>query len=260
MFNEESNFNRDEVVMLHEMKLVLDKDKEELAYLNGQRKTDEIENHKFVLMESEETMPQRDLLSDKDEEIHKEGDEVGADVSQAEEESVLELKEVELTVRISQEVEGHQWHVVKKEEECYAGNNVQHNDDVVGMNQVVNEWLVCLLETFEQTEGITIINGEMSQVLAEIKTGRKHEEDIAEGDVYKSMKEVWVAAVSGAAFEASSELKAEVEVRRTEENNQQVEDECTKCNRVQWQSKEDKSCLQQQTRIWDPEKMKAEST
>ena len=36
LFNEGSNFNRDEVVMIHKMKLVLDKDKEELAYMNDQ--------------------------------------------------------------------------------------------------------------------------------------------------------------------------------------------------------------------------------
>ena len=36
--NKGSNFNRDEVVMLHEMKLVLDKEKHKLPYLNGQEK------------------------------------------------------------------------------------------------------------------------------------------------------------------------------------------------------------------------------
>jgi len=44
---------------------------------------------------------------------------------------------------------------------------------------------------------------------------------------------------------AVSREMAEVEVRRAEETNQQLEDECAKCSRVQWQSKEDKSCLQQ---------------
>ena len=38
LFNEGSNFNRDEVVMLHEMKLFLDKDKKKFPYLNGQEK------------------------------------------------------------------------------------------------------------------------------------------------------------------------------------------------------------------------------
>jgi len=49
-------------------------------------------------------------------------DEGEADVSHAKEESVLELKEAELITRISQGAEGQLWSVVKKEEECYAGN------------------------------------------------------------------------------------------------------------------------------------------
>ena len=30
--------------------------------------------------------------------------------------------------------------------------------------------------------------------------------------------------------------QAEVEARKAEKDNQQLEDECTKCNKVQWQS------------------------
>ena len=40
--------------MPHSRELVLDEGKKELACLNGQRKTDEIENQNFLLMKSEE--------------------------------------------------------------------------------------------------------------------------------------------------------------------------------------------------------------
>ena len=60
--------------------------------------------------------------------------------------------------------------------------------------------------------------------------------DIAEGDAFKSIKEVWVTAVSRAAFEASSELKAEIEVRRLQLKN----------------GKGNAAYGQKQARVWDP--------
>ena len=89
LFNEGSNFNGDEVVMPHEMKLVLDEDKEELACLNSQRKivgwtfrtVIEIENQNFILVKDEEAVSQRGFLSNKEEESYK--DESEAVMSQA---------------------------------------------------------------------------------------------------------------------------------------------------------------------------------
>jgi hypothetical protein len=69
--------------------------------------------------------------------------------------------------------------------------------------------------------------------------GIKHEEDIAEGDAYKSIKEVRVAAISramsreisreisGAVFEANLKVKIEFESREAEEDEQQTELEKT---------------------------------
>lgn len=114
-----------------------------------------MENHNFILIEDEEAVSQRDWICDKEgdnkdctefsEEIPSEMADVWhklsplenrlanqrmnilnvqlkldggeADVSQAEEESVLELKGAELVIKINQEAEGQQWNVVKREEE-----------------------------------------------------------------------------------------------------------------------------------------------
>ena len=75
MFNEGSNFNRDEVVMFHTMKLVLDKDKNKLPYLNGQEKivghtsraVTKVENQNSILMKDAEMVSQDDWLGDKEE-------------------------------------------------------------------------------------------------------------------------------------------------------------------------------------------------
>ena len=94
--------------MSHLRELVFDEDKEELAFLNGQKNivgrtfriVTKLENHNFILMKNEEAVSQRDFLSNKEEEIHK--DECELDVSQAKGELVLELRETELTIRTSQ--------------------------------------------------------------------------------------------------------------------------------------------------------------
>ena len=90
-------------------------------------------------------------------------DEYGEDMPHAKEESVLELKEAELIIKINQEAEGHELNVVKKEEECYVGDKVQHNNDKFEMNQVVSEWLKSLLKE------IAVNEKKISQVLSEIK-------------------------------------------------------------------------------------------
>ena len=55
---------------------------------------------------------------------------------------------------------------------------------------------------------------------------------------------------------AISKEKVETEKRGTEESNQRFKDEWTKCSKMQWQSNKRKISLQQQTRVWDPGKMK----
>ena len=70
------------------------------------------------MIKSDEAVPQRVLLSDKEEKEYKDESEVV--VSQVEEESSLELNKIELTCRINQEVEGQALGVVKEEEESYV--------------------------------------------------------------------------------------------------------------------------------------------
>jgi len=77
----------------------------------------------------------------------------------------------------------------------------------------------------------------------------EHQLDIAEGDAYKSIKEVWVAAISAVENRANSSAKAEEKLREAEGSNQQFREEWIKCSRVQWKSEENKSCLQQQIEI-----------
>ena len=138
--------------MPHEMKLVLDEDKEELACLNSQRKivgqtfrtVIEIENHNFILIKDEEAVSQRGFISNKEEESYKY--EIEAVMSQAKGKSVLEVEKTELTIRTSQEAEGQQWSVVKEEEKSYVETIIQHTKEVLEGNQVISEWLSSLLK------------------------------------------------------------------------------------------------------------------
>ena len=54
--------------------------------------------------------------------------------------------------------------------------------------------------------------------------------DIAEGDIFKDIQEVWVAEISRAILRAIAEAKA----GKVEEGNQQFKDEWTKCSKMQW--------------------------
>ena len=104
LFNEWSNFNGDEEVMPHEMKFVLDEDKEEVACLNNQRKVVgwtfrtvvKTENQNFILVK----------------------DEIEAVMSQAKGKSFIEVEKTKLTIRTSQEAEGQKWSVVNGRELC----------------------------------------------------------------------------------------------------------------------------------------------
>ena len=58
--------------------------------------------------------------------------------------------------------------------------------------------------------------------------GREHEKDIhAEGDIFKGIQEVWVAAMSRETSTTISRVVAEIKSRKVEEGNQQLEDEST---------------------------------
>jgi len=67
--------------------------------------------------------------------------------------------------------------------------------------------------------------------------------DVAEGDIYKDIQEVWVEAISTAIPGAISRVIAEAEIGNAEESNQQVEDEWTKYSN-KWQSNKSKICYQ----------------
>ena len=76
--------------------------------------------------------------------------------------------------------------------------------------------------------------------------------DIAEGDAYKSIKEAWVAAIYGTTFGAMfrttstaiSRVVVETKSRKDEEGNQQFENECIECSKVQWESNQHKIYFQ----------------
>ena len=72
-----------------------------------------------------------------------------AGMSHAKEESVLKLKEVELTTRISEGAEVQLWDVVMEKEESYARIDKRRSDEVFERNQVESEFLNCLLEASE---------------------------------------------------------------------------------------------------------------
>ena len=57
--------------------------------------------------------------------------------------------------------------------------------------------------------------------------GREHEKDIAEGNIFKGIQEVWVAAMSRETSTTISRVVAEIKSRKVEEGNQQLEDEST---------------------------------
>ena len=58
-------------------------------------------------------------------------------------------------------------------------------------------------------------------------------------------------AISGVAFGEISRVAAEIKSRKLEEGNQQFENECTECSKVQWESNQHKICFQQKTKLKD---------
>jgi hypothetical protein len=126
--------------MSHLRELVLDEDKEKLDFLNSQKKNvgktsrvvTMMGDQNFILIESEEAVSQEDWLGGKEEESNEDEGEIY--LSHGKEKSVLELKEDELIIRISQGVEGKQWNVVKKEEKKSYIEIEEHQLDIAEGN------------------------------------------------------------------------------------------------------------------------------
>ena len=71
---------------------------------------------------------------------------------------------------------------------------------------------------------VVVIEELKDNLLFESKLADSEQElDIIEGDAYKSIKEAWLASISTEAFGVNSRVKEEIEVRKAEENNQQLE-------------------------------------
>ena len=163
-------------------------------------------------------------------------DEGEVDVCHDKEESVQEPKEDELVTKISQGDERNLWNVVKKEEEeSYVEVNDQHTEEMFEMSQVISEWMKILLkevainkmemsQVFSETlAGISFLNyvlltnmqRSVSDYVAAVRelkdnllfeskfAGSEQQLDIVEGDAYKSIKEVWVAAMFETIFAAT---------------------------------------------------------
>ena len=201
-------------------------------------------------------MSQKTLVSDKKEEIHK--GESEATVSQIEDETVLGLRKTGLTDRNGQIIEGKLLNIVKTEtEKSFADTEIQHTEEVLEENQVINGWIKCLVKAFEQEEEIVVNEEDMFLVIKETRedtgsqfydvftsiqrgvieymiairkmrnkllferefAGREHEKDIAEGDIFKGIQEFWVAAMSGTTSTAISRVVAEIKSRKVEEGN-----------------------------------------
>jgi len=177
--------------------------------------------------------------SDKEKDSNEEED--GTDMSHIEEKIVAGLNKAELTTRLSQGDEGQLLKVVKRKE-THVEDDEQHCDGVLEECQVQVKLLECLLKEPEHKDVIAVSVGEVSQALIEaeiyatfqvqvaldsteermdeyITAVRELEDnllleskfevqrqqlDIAEGDVFIGIKDVWVA----------------------KENNQQLGDEC----------------------------------
>lgn len=217
-----------------------------------------------------------------DKEKNRNVQEDGINMSHAKEESILELKDTELTTRISQGAEGQLWNDVKEKEEIYAGIDKQHSDEVFERNQVESELLNYMLEASEHEKGIANIDRRMSQIftktkaynsllnyvmltniqinvseyvtaarelesslISESKFANKEQQlDIAEEDNFKDTHEVWVAAISTTISGEISRIITEVEAKKDERSNQQFKYERTTCSEMQWQSNKINICYQ----------------
>ena len=55
----------------------------------------------------------------------------------------------------------------------------------------------------------------------------------------------------GTTYTTTSRVVAEIKSRKVEEGNQQFENECTECSKVQWESNQNKICFQHKTKLND---------
>ena len=103
------------------------------------------------MIERDEIVSQKNLVSDQKEEIHKEKSE--ANVSQIGDETVLGLSKTELTDRNGQRIEGKLLKIVKTEiHKSFANTKMKHTDEILEGNQVENKCLKYWLEVLEQEE------------------------------------------------------------------------------------------------------------
>ena len=120
------------------------------------------------MMERDEIVSQKTLVSDQKEEIHKEESE--ATVSQIGDETVSGLSKIELTDINGQRIEGKLLNIVKIEtQKSFIDTKIQHTEGVLEENQVINGQLKCLLEAFEQEEELVVNTGEVSHVVKQEK-------------------------------------------------------------------------------------------
>ena len=77
--------------------------------------------------------------------------------------------------------------------------------------------------------------------------GKEQQLDITEGDIFMDIQEVWVETISieisTAVSREISRVIAEEKERNVEEGNQQFENECTECSKVQRESNQNKFCF-----------------
>lgn len=67
-------------------------------------------------------------------------------------------------------------------------------------------------------------------------TEKEQKLDVAQGDIFKYIQEVWMEAISTAVFREISRVIAEDEVEKAEESNQQFKYEWMMCSEMQWKS------------------------
>jgi len=135
-----------ETMMSHKQRLVTTGDKKELAYLYSQEKTVGQNFGTATVIENEATV----------------------------------FEELDLISRINQNDDQQLQKIVEREDEGYAGNNLQHVDEMLE-----EKWLKCLLETFEPEKEVAD------------KFAGNEQKNVAEG------QEVWEIATSMVAAEAT---------------------------------------------------------
>jgi hypothetical protein len=178
--------------------------------------------HEIILLENRLVIQGMNILN-----VQLKLNKVEAHVSHDKEESILELKEDELITRINQGDERKLLDVVKREEKCYARNDGQHSDFLLVRIQAEIE-LLKRIENIERRMSQAIVEAEidasihiydmiagiqktMSKYVVAVKDledNKEQKRDIAEGDFFKYIQEVWVAPMFGTTSTTISRTKA----------------------------------------------------